>query len=309
MNWMTNAEFVASVALSGALGTLGPNAGQTSLTSDPVQTADRLRREILKAQEILDAAPSVPGNLAVNVVVRDPNATIDGDPFLGPWLAACFDTGINAYAVVGSPNPHVFDAIKKHGGTIVFRPLTPTAAAARQAEALGADILVATGREEGGLLPDGPMGTFTAVPAMVDAVSIPVFAAGGINDARSVAAAFTLGAQGVYVGSRFLATKESPAAQAVKNFILDSSGEDLVEVSETQRSLPTPAALRYAAEYAASHDGTPIEQDLMKKGGLRPGMLVGDFDEGVVTVNSGIGVIQDIPTVGELVERLASGIA
>ena len=74
----------------------------------------------------------------------------------------------------------------------------------REAKSLGVDLLVATGYDEGGVIPSQQIGTFSIVPAMVDSVSIPVLAVGGINDKRGVKAAFALGASGVYIGTRFL---------------------------------------------------------------------------------------------------------
>lgn len=102
----------------------------------------------------------------------------------------------------------------------------------KEAERIGADILVATGYDEGGIIPARPIGTFTIVPAMVDAVSIPVLAAGGINDCRGVQAVYALGASGVYIGSRFLMTQEAPMAENVKNALLTAKNEDMLLVAK-----------------------------------------------------------------------------
>ena len=106
--------------------------------------------------------------------------------------------------------------MKSHQIKIIYRPLTPTIENAKEAESFGADIYVATGFDEGGTVPERVIGTFSIVPMIADAIDIPVVAAGGIGDYRTVNAAFALGAEGVFAGSLFIATTENPAAENVK---------------------------------------------------------------------------------------------
>lgn len=184
---------------------------------------------------------------------------------------------------------------------LIVRPLTPTVKNAREAQAMGADIFVATGYDAGGFLPSHHTGTFSIVPTIVDAVTIPVLAAGGINDLRGVRAAFALGAEGVYVGTRFIATNECAANDHAKELICKLSGSNLLYVDETQRSLPT----EFAAEAYVKHrlaPTVPTTVDLV--GALRTGMYDGEPDKGIVTVNTGIDVIRSVVPAGQVVSEL-----
>jgi enoyl-[acyl-carrier protein] reductase II len=140
---------------------------------------------------------------------------------------------------------------------------------------------------------------------MVDAVAIPVLAAGGINDRRGVKAAFALGAEGVFVGTRcFIATCESPAAEIVKEKIIASGFDDMVSVSGMQRSIRTRTASRLAELHGDRTNERDLDQEISAFGGLRPGMLEGRIDEGIISVNTGIDVIKSAPSVSTLVSEL-----
>lgn len=137
----------------------------------------------------------------------------------------------------------------------VYRSLTPpppsTLWPTRRPPCEREPVFVASGTDGGGFLSQNHQGTFTVVPAFVDALDIPVIAAGGINDARGVRAARVLGAQGVYVGARFLLTAESPAAASTKATIARSTPDQVALVSDNQRGprpgngthTPTPKAV------------------------------------------------------------------
>lgn len=297
MSWVTNATLVAAVSNAGGLGVLGPNAGQTEVTDDPMITAERMRQELRKARTLTDQP------IGLNILTPDPDQSVADNIFTAALLKMAYEENVHHFAVVGSAHEELFADIKAHEGILIFRPLTPTVAQMRAGEHLGADILVATGSDEGGVMPRQDFGTFTVVPAMVDAVSIPVLAAGGINDARGVRAAFALGAQGVYIGSRFLMTKESPMADAAKAAVLKAHFSDVLRVSPTQRSVKTPAALKYASRYR-NNDEAALDREISINGGLRPGMLLGDFERGIISVNNGVDTIDSVPSVEALIREL-----
>lgn len=144
-------------------------------------------------------------------------------------------------------------------------------------------------------------------PMIVDAVDIPVMAAGGINDRRGVDAAFALGAQGVYLGTRFIATKESPAADETKQLIVNSGYADMELVSARQRSISTALAKNLAERFRDPALAAGMDQEIARHGGLRPAMREGRLDEGIVSVNTGIDAIHDVPSVASLVECLMTG--
>ncbi|MFT8401820.1 MAG: nitronate monooxygenase [Lentilactobacillus diolivorans] len=298
MAWLTDAKLVAAVGEAGGLGILGPNAGQDELTSDPIETAERMRQEIIKVRQLTDRP------FGVMVATPWPGERIADNVFTREMLKMLFEAQVHYFAVVGSVNAELFDLIKAHLGLIIYRALTPTVVDAKQAESLGADLIVATGRDEGGLLPAREYGTFTVVPAVVDAVSVPVLAAGGVNDRRGVKAAFALGAQGVYVGTRFMVTRESPLAKSAKQLIVDSTYDQVAEVSLDQRSITTKLARQFAQAFQQPSRRMNMDSKINQAGGLRPAMRLGNLDEGIVEVNTGIDTIHDVPTVAELVERL-----
>lgn len=290
MNWVTSAELVAAVSNAGGLGILGPNAGQRQGYS-PEVTYEKFREEIQKTKSLTSK------NFGVNIL-------LPMNPFSDALLRAAMDEGVNYFAIVGDIDTAVFKTVKDYGGVIIYRPLEATSAVMKEAERLGADVLVATGYDEGGVIPMQHIGTFSVVPAMVDAVSIPVLAAGGINDRRGVQAAYALGASGVYMGTRFLMTQESPMAQAVKERVVASNNEDVLLVAQQQRSINTPLAIELAAKYVDQASSNQNMELIRQHGGLRAGMLEGDLENGTVSVNTGIEIIKDIPTVQELIHSL-----
>ncbi len=296
MNWINNAEMVAAVSNAGALGVLGPNAGPKEIDGRRVPTEERIRIELARVRQ-LTTAP-----VGINIFSDHDDAT---RAYAMKTIAASKANDVNIYCLVGTYDDVIYSAIKAANGIIVHRELTPTPESARIAEENGADIIVATGIDEGGMIPSGCLGTFTVVPSIVDAVkSVPVMAAGGINDIRGVRAAFALGAQGVYVGTRFIAATECPAAQIVKEMIVAGNGDEIIPVTPNERSLPTPAAIDYNRRLRAGESPETIHEEIMKKGGLGPAMLHGDVTNGIISVNTGISTIRSIKPVAEIVDEL-----
>ena len=290
MNWLTNAELVAAVSNSGGLGILGPNAGQREAYS-PEVTYQKFREEIQKTKSITDK------NFGINVLLPI-------NPFSEALLNAAIDEGVKYFATVGDADSIIFKKIKENNGVIIHRPLNPNSENMREAESLGVDLLVATGYDEGGVIPSQQIGTFSIVPAMVDSVSIPVLAAGGINDKRGVKAAFALGASGVYIGTRFLLTKESPMSNKVKEQILKSKNQDMLLVAKQQRSLNTKIAVMLESKYKDLVTSNKNMEIIRENGGMRSGMLEGDLENVIVSLNTSIEIIKNIPSVKDLIEEL-----
>ena len=290
MNWLTNAELVAAVSNSGGLGILGPNAGQREAYS-PEVTYQKFREEIQKTKSITDK------NFGINVLLPI-------NPFSEALLNAAIDEGVKYFATVGDADSIIFKKIKENNGVIIHRPLNPNSENMREAESLGVDLLVATGYDEGGVIPSQQIGTFSIVPAMVDSVSIPVLAAGGINDKRGVKAAFALGASGVYIGTRFLLTKESPMSNKVKEQILKSKNQDMLLVAKQQRSLNIKIAVMLESKYEDLVTSNENMEIIRENGGIRSGMLEGDLENGIISLNTSIEIIKNIPSVKDLIEEL-----
>lgn len=296
MNWINNAEMVATVSNAGALGVLGPNAGPKEIDGRRIRTEERLSIELSHVRR-LTSAP-----VGINIFSDHDDAT---RAYALKTIAAAKANDVNIYCLAGTFDDVIYKAIKAAGGIIVHRELNPTPESARVAEENGADIIVATGIDEGGMIPSGCMGTFTVVPTIVDSVkSVPVMAAGGINDIRGVRAAFALGAQGVYIGTRFIASVECPAAQDVKNMIVAGSGEEIIPVTPDERSLPTAAAIEYHKRLLSGEPAETIHKDIIERGGLGAAMLHGDIDNGIISVNTGISTIRSIKPIAEIVDEL-----
>lgn len=294
MLWLTDARLVSAVSNAGGLGVLGPSAGQTGPSSSKEESRKRVADEIAKTKSLTDKP------FGINILTPLPG---ERNLHTERTLEEAIKADVKVYVTVGDVNKEYFEQIHKAGGIVLHRPLNPTVEAAKEAEASGADLLVATGFDEGGVLPHSEWGTFTVVPVIADSVSIPVIAAGGIVDRRGVKAAFDLGAEGVYLGTRFLVTKESPMAESAKKLVIDSGYKDLRFVVPDQRSIATETAQRLSDSLKANpaEDNYPA---FKKSGGNLVGMRLGRTDEGTVSTNTAIDLIKDEPSVEELVQRL-----
>ena len=138
---------------------------------------ERTLREFARIREVTDKP------VGINVVVPD-GENKAALMYARSTVEAAAEGGATAAFCVGGLQPTIFELIKEKGMKLIVRPLTPTVKNAREAQAMGADIFVATGYDAGGFLPSHHTGTFSIVPTIVDAVTIPVLAAGGINDLR-----------------------------------------------------------------------------------------------------------------------------
>lgn len=293
MTWLTSAKLAAAVANAGGMGSLGPNAGQTEPTSDPVESAEHLRDEIRKTRSLTN------GSFGINYIN-------DGSEFSRKFLDVMTEEKVG-YVILCDPMETVDDAMikdmKDRGLTIIYRQSNPTVKGALAAEKAGADIIVATGYDEGGGMPNVPVGTMTITRVITDAVSVPVLAAGGIVDRRTVNASFALGAEGVFCGTRFLVTKESPISEITKQDIIDCDMDDLILTANQfcpWRCTPHEQS-RIAYERFKKGD---YPNDLIGNGSFRSGMLLGDLDHGIVTVNNAINLIRSIETCEDVIKEM-----
>ena len=187
--------------------------------------------------------------------------------------------------------------------TIVYRQITVTPDNAIKAEKAGVDILVATGMDEGGTLPNHNIGTFSIVPLIVDTVKIPVMAAGGITDRRTFNAAFALGAEGVFCGTLFLSATESRASQNVKEMIVKSNASDMDFfrcIPYYYRSIPTPLSQKLVQMDKDLKTREEISKAMNPMRNMKFGMLDGQTDVGYVSVGLGVSMIHSIRHVKKL---------
>ena len=298
MVWLTDAKLAAAVSNAGGLGSLGPNAGQTVVTRDPDETAENMRVEIRKVKE----ATNKP--FSVNVLPVQ-NGT---DIYTPPMLKVIYEEKVPVVTFVGEPDEAMFKEFQAHGIKIVYRSLNPTPENSREAEKFGADIIVATGFDEGGTLPAKVIGTFSIVPLIVDSVEhTPVMASGGITDRRAFNAAFALGAEGVYCGTAFLMSKESRMSENVKQAVLSSNAFDLHlfrTIPAYYRSLPGELASELVAMDKAGASNEELGRKMGGFSNLRVGMLEGDMNKGYVSVGNGISFIHEILPAKEIIDNL-----
>jgi enoyl-[acyl-carrier protein] reductase II len=201
MGGVSMAHLVAAVSNAGGLGVIG------AASLDP----EGLRREIRRTRE-LTARP-----FAVDLLAPVPQ-------MIEPHLPVLFEEGIKIFVAGLAVPKQYIKAMHDHGMTVVV--MVGKVKHAQRAEAEGADVVAAQGTEAGGHT--GEIGTLALVPQVVDAVRIPVLAAGGIADGRGIVAALALGAQGAVIGTRFIASPEAQAAGAYREALVRGTSEDTV---------------------------------------------------------------------------------
>lgn len=205
----------------------------------------------------------------------------------------------------GNPKPYI--PIFKEMGLIVLVLVSTPVQAIKAVEA-GADIVIAEGFEAGGHNGPTELTTFTLVPQVCAAVSVPVIAAGGVVDGKGLAAALALGASGVQIGTRLVATIESPAHPGYKQAIVNISGDQTVVIERSVGRVTRVIRSPYVDSILQFEKTLPTNQELYPwirgdKNGLAA--LQGDFDHGFAYAGQGSGLIRDLPYVHEVIEQMA----
>ena len=220
MNWVSGAELAAAVSNAGGLGTIGPNAGAKTITADVVSTGERLRSQIRKAKTLTKKP------FAVNIAI----GAGEDRQYSQRSVEVVIEEGIQVViSSVGSPD--VYTKVLKDAGVKVLHAVS-TVRHARKAEEVGVDAVICEGFEAGGHKGLTELTPFDLIPMIADAVKIPVVAGGGIADARGMLAALALGADGIYMGTRFMVTHESDSHPRIKEAVVGR--EDACTVSITK---------------------------------------------------------------------------
>ena len=300
MFWLTDAKLVAAVSEAGGLGVLGPHAGQNSLPKDDEERAERMRQEIKKVKE-LTSKP-----FGINIFHSGQNPDKQLELMLKVVYEEKVPVGIVAH---DGPEPaeDIIKELKSHGVTVVYRQITISPDIAKKAEKAGADIIVATGMDEGGTLPNHNIGTFSIVPLIVDSVKIPVMAAGGITDKRTFNAALALGAEGVFCGSLFLSSTEARAPKNVKDLIVKTNATDIDFFRTTPyyyRSIPTPLSKKLVQMDKELKTREEIANAMHPMRNMKFGMLDGQVDVGYISVGLGVSMIHSIRPCKEIIDDM-----
>ena len=289
--WVSNPELVAAVSNAGGLGILHPTAGiQTD--DDPVEN---LRVNIRRVQRLTRN----PFGVALYIA----------NPMIADIIEATSQGGVHIAVTYGGSAALYTGTLKDHD--IIVLHQVATVRHARGAEAQGVDVVIAEGFEGGGLRGPEKVSTMVLVPQVVGSVAIPVVASGGIVDSRGFLAAMALGAEGVQMGSRFVATHECISHQRYKEAIIAAIDSGTIIVGGDRwptRVLRNGMALQLM-EQSLQGPGDDIgawEQDLgMAK--ARAAMMDGDLEEGVGYTGAGAGIISEILSVQEVVKELVDG--
>lgn len=286
MMHISRAELVGAVSNAGGLGIL------TALT---FPSPEQLAAEIDKTKSITDKP------FGVNVTLLPTIRPLDIDGYFDVIL----NKGVKIVETAGR-NPEPFMERLKAAGVKVIHKCTAVRFA-RKAEQIGCDVVSIDGFECAGHPGEEDVTSLILVPLTVDAVKIPVIASGGFGDGRGLIAALALGAEGINMGTRFMATQESPAHPAVKEKLVQSSERDtmlvLRSLRNTARALRNPVAEK-VSEMEKQGASTEEIVALMSGKGGKEVLDTGDLDRGVLSVSQVVGLVRNIPTVKQLVETI-----
>lgn len=280
MAWVATAELAAAVSNAGGIGLIA--AGNAP--------ADVVREQIAKARALTDKP------FGVNVMLMSPyaeevmNMLVEEKP---------------AVVATGAGNPAKYIPALKESGIKVL-PVVASVAIAKRMEKAGADAIICEGCEAGGHI--GELTTMVLTPQIADAVDIPVVAAGGIADARGVAAAFVLGADGIQVGTRFICSDECIAHENYKNAIIKAKDRDAVVTGRSTGAPVRALKNKLTREYdRLEKDGASFEEiEALGVGGLRRAFSEGDVETGSLMAGQSAAMVNDIKPCAEIIKDLFS---
>ena len=271
-------EFAAAVSNCGALGIIATGAMDEHQTREAIRTCKQLTDK----------------PFGVNVMLMSPHAD--------DVAKVVVEEGIKV-VTTGAGIPGKYMGMWKEAGIKVI-PVVASVAQARLMEKSGADAVVAEGMESGGHI--GEATTMTLVPQVVDAVSIPVIAAGGIADGRGIAAAFMLGAEAVQMGTRFVVSKESIVSQAYKDRVIKAKDIDSTVTGMSHGHPIRCLRNKMTREYLKlEKEGRPFEElEYLTLGTLRKAVMEGDVDNGTVMAGQIAGMVKKEQTCKEMIEEM-----
>lgn len=278
MSWIADAKLAAAVSNGGGLGII-------AASNAPVEV---VRAMVQEAKTLTDKP------FGVNIMLMSSNA---------PEVAQMVIEEQVPVVTTGAGNPGKYMEKWKAAGIKVI-PVVPTVALARRMERAGADAVIAEGTEAGGHI--GELTTMALVPQVVDAVNIPVIAAGGIADARGVSAALMLGAEGVQLGTLFICAEESPAHPDYKQLVLDAKDTDTVVTGRANghpvRSLKNRFTRKIVEMEKTDAGFEAIENATV--GSYRKAVQEGNMEEGTFMSGQIAGLVKGIQPAAQMVEEL-----
>ncbi len=281
MAWIAESTLASAVSEAGGLGIIAGG-------SAPI---DYLRDQIRKTKE-LTSKP-----FGVNIMLMSPNAE-DLAQLVIDEKVPVVTTG------AGSPGKFI-DGWKNAGVKTI--PVVPSVALAKRMVRAGADAIIAEGTESGGHI--GENTTMCLVPQVVDAVDVPVIAAGGIADGRGIAASFMLGAQGVQIGTRFLAAEECQIHSTYKELVVKAKDTDSIVTGRSTGHPCRNVKTKFAKKLASGEMNgsiTPDEFEELTLGSLRKAVQDGNLDEGSFLCGAIAGMVNEVKPCSEIIEEMIS---
>ncbi|MGE7963240.1 NAD(P)H-dependent flavin oxidoreductase [Pseudomonas sp. NPDC089918] len=289
MMWVGRAELASAVSNAGGLGTL------TALTQP---TPEDLRREIERCRRMTDKP------FAVNLTILP---SVNPPPY-AEYRQAIIESGVRIVETAGNkPQEHV-EAFKAHGMIVIHK--CTAVRHAISAQRMGVDIISIDGFECAGHPGEDDIPGLVLIPATADKVSIPIIASGGIGDGRGLAAAMALGAEGVNMGTRFCATLEAPIHDAIKQFLVanDERSTNLIfrkfhNTGRVARNSVSEKVVSLSQESSATFDDI---RGYVSGAKGREALETGNLDAGLIWAGQIQGLIRDVPSCAELLERMIS---
>lgn len=279
MAWVADYHLAAAVSEAGGMGLIGAGG----------MPAELVREQIRKGKELTDKP------FGVNIMLMNPEAD--------QIAKVVVEEGIQV-VTTGAGNPSKYMEMWKAAGIKVI-PVVASVAMAYMMEKAGADAVVAEGMESGGHI--GSLTTMALVPQVVDRVSIPVIAAGGIADGRGIAASFMLGAEGVQVGTRFLASEECQIHPTYKQLVVDAKDTDNVVTGRTTGHPCRNVKTKFAKKLAGGEMNgtiTPDEFEEITLGSLRKAVQDGNLEEGSFLCGLIAGMVNEVKPCKDIIEEM-----
>ncbi|EPD53933.1 hypothetical protein HMPREF1210_00756 [Paenisporosarcina sp. HGH0030] len=282
MGNISNAPLTSAMSEAGGLGTIGCGT----------MTPDEVEQIILQTKQLTKR------NFAINIA-------INVSPYTNELIGLVIKHGIPIVSLsAGNPVPFI-QTLHEHGVKVIV--LVASVKHAQKAEAAGADLLVAEGFEAAGINSSLELTTFTLIPQIVKNVQLPVIAAGGIGDGKGLAAALMLGASGVQIGTRLIATKEAPFHDNYKNSLVNASDTATIIVGRSvgmlRRILKTPYSQKLDEHEQQGMSLAQYGEMTTEKHHVK-GAMDGDLENGFINSGQIAGLIDHIPSVKELVESM-----
>lgn len=287
MMHISNAEFTAAISNAGGLGILA---------SAIYQSREAFSEALDQLIELTDKP------FAVNLNLFPAMRPIDNNDYLDVLL----EKGVKIVETSGHSAPQELCARFKEAGLTWMHKCVGVRYALKVQE-MGADMVTVVGYENGGATGKLDIGTLVLVPRVVESLHLPVIGGGGVSDGRGLVAVLALGAQGVIMGTRLLATKEAPIHDRLKEALVKAGELDTMlvmrSIGATHR-VWINAAAKKVAELEAHQAGLPEILKIATGEKAKKMYNEGDLDVGIISCGQGIGMAHDIPTVKELFDRI-----